>query len=131
MSLRDARVLAWEARLKDVFDRIDHELEEKYGDRLPLHPMRPVHGETANPAASGLFEIGAAFSAGYGSQLGRGYIVSARLATLTTVAPETREQLASYVADRLRALLPEAFPGQDLRVERDGRVFKIVGDLGL
>lgn len=131
MSLRDPRVLAWEARLKEVFDVIDHELEERYGDRYPLHPARPKHGETSNPSASGLFEIGAAFSAGYGSRHGRGYIVDARISTLVHVPDDIREKMNGAVAQRLSELLPETFPGQDLRVERDGPVFKIVGDFAL
>jgi hypothetical protein len=31
----------------------------------------------------------------------------------------------------LRAGLPEAFPGRELSVERDGPVFKIFGDLSI
>jgi len=131
MSYRDPNVLAWEARLKEVFDRIDHELEMRFGDRYPLHPARPKDGETLNPSASGLFDIGAAFSAGYGSHHGRGYIVEARISTLVHVPDDIREKLNVAVAKRLGELLPETFPGQDLRVERDGPVFKIVGDLTL
>ena len=131
MSFRDPRVLAWEARLKQVFDVIDHELEDAHGDRYPLHPVRAARGETENPASDGLFEIGAAFTTGYGSEKGRGYVVSARISTLSRIPSDIQEKLNAYVAERLSTLLPEYFPGQELRVERDGPVFKIVGDLAL
>ncbi len=115
----------------EVLGVIDHELEAEHGDLYPLHPQRAKHGDTVNPSASGLFEIGAAFSAGYGSERGRGYIVDVRMATLSAVSVPDRERLQQYVAERLRVLLPVYFPGQDLRIERDGKVFKIIGDLKL
>lgn len=128
---RHPLVIAWEEKLKLVFDEIDHELEERYGDRYPLHPNRPARGETANPEDDGLFNVGASFTAGYGSQHGRGYIVSARMVTLARVPPEIQEMLETKVADMLRERLPSIFPGRDLRVERDGHVFKIAGDLSV
>ncbi len=117
--------------LKAVFDRIDAHLEQRYGQRYPLHPARPTHGATANREHDGLFDIGAAFSVGLGSAHGRGYVVEVRLATLANVPAAVRHQIEREVADWLREELPAAFPGRRLRVERDGPVYKIVGDLGL
>lgn len=131
MSFRDARVTAFEARLKTVFDRIDADLEARYGNRYPLHPARPAEGRTGNPEMDGLFNVGAAFSAGYGSQHGPGYVVNVRMVTLREVPPEVQEQMEREVAEHLRRLLPEAFPGRILHVDRDGHVFKIHGDLSL
>ena len=42
--MRHPKLVAWERRLNDVLNRIDVELEQKYGDRYPLHPARPRHG---------------------------------------------------------------------------------------
>ena len=131
MSVRHPKATEWEDNLKRLFDRIDAELEAQYGDRYALHPNRPTRGETANPEDDGLFNVGAAFSAGFGSEQGRGYIVSLRMATLQHVPPEVQAAIEAEVVDRVRALLPEFFPGKDLRVERDGHAFKITGDLSL
>jgi hypothetical protein len=131
MSFRDPRVVSWESRLKAVFDDIDAVVEQEFDDVFPLRPNRPDVGETANPAADGLFELGAAFSAGYGSQHGRGYIVSIRVATLARVPSDRMEAIEQRVVSLLKERLPEAFPDRDLAVERDGHRFKIVGDLSI
>jgi len=131
MSARHPKVLAWERRLKEVFDRIDAELEQCYGQRYPLHPVRARKGQTANPAYDGLFNVGAAFSAGYGSRHGPGYVVRLRVATLAKVPKDVLEEMEDFVVQRLREELPVAFPQRDLKVTRDGPVFKIYGDLSL
>jgi len=129
--VRHPQVTEWESRLKAVFDRIDVELEERYGGTYPLHPARARRGTTSNHETDGLFNIGAAFTAGFGSQHGRGYVVSVRMATLADVPDNIRETIREAVVARLEVLLPEAFPERDLRVERDGDIYKIVGDLSV
>lgn len=129
--MRHPKVLAWEHTLKDVFDRIDHELEERYGDRYELHPARPERGATANPEHDGLFNVGASFSAGFGSEHGPGYVVEVRMSTLTRVPRDVRERIEKDVVTLLKRELPRAFPGRELHVKRDGAVYKIHGDLGL
>lgn len=131
MSFRDPRVSAWEKRLQRVFDDIDHIMEDRYGDRYPLHPSRPERGETSNPSADGLFDLGAAFSAGYGSEHGRGYLVSIRLSTRARIPADVMEQIEQEVVGLLHEKLPVAFPNRTLQVERDGHSFKIIGDLSL
>jgi hypothetical protein len=121
----------WEQKLKAVFDRINDELEERYGSRYPLHPARPPHGATSSRDQDGLFDLGAVFSAGFGSAHGPGYVVEVRLATLSAVPREVKTAMEEEVVRRLRAELPRAFPGRRLQVERDGSVFKIIGDLSL
>jgi len=79
----------------------------------------------------GLFNVGAAFSAGYGSEIGRGYVVEIRLATPARVPAEVMEQIAEEVVGMLDAELKKSFPRQNLRVSRDGPVYKIHGDLSL
>lgn len=131
MSLRHPKALAWERKLDAIFDRIDVELEDAYGDRYALHPARPPEGTTSNPEQDGLFNVGASYSTGYGSRHGAGYLVQLRVSTLENVPGAVREEIEEYVVKRLREELPEAFPGRELHVERDGPVFKIHGDLGL
>ena len=90
MSLRGPEVTRWEEKLKRVFDHIDDRLESKYGDKYPLHPARPKQGTTANKEEDGLFNVGAAFSAGFGSKRGRGYVVQVRMSTLSGVPAHVR-----------------------------------------
>lgn len=122
----------WEARLKALFDELDAELEPVAAAAgIPLHPARPAAGETANPEDDGFLDLGAAFSLGLGSQYGPGYVLQCRVASLVDLSDAQRDQLLAYVADRLNQRLPLAFPGKNLRVDRDGPVWKIHGDLSL
>lgn len=129
--MRHPKALAWEAALKAVFDRIDHRLEETYGSAYPLRSGRPPRRSTANPEHDGLFNVGAAFTAGFGSRHGRGYVVEVRMCTSAAVPADVREQIEREVVGMIREELPGAFPGRRLEVTRDGPVYKIHGDLGL
>jgi hypothetical protein len=129
--MRDFKVEEWESRLKRVFDLVDDHLEEKYGRKYPLHPARPARGVTANKSHDGLFNVGASFSAGYGSERGPGYVVEVRMVTLTRVPRYVRDRIEEEAAELLREELPKEFPDRELRVERDGPVYKIHGDLRL
>ncbi len=125
------KTLEWDRRMKSMFDEIDDILEERYGGEWNLHPNRPSRGRTANKEMDGLFNVGADFSAGYGSKLGRGYVVQVQMSTLDCVPREARKQIESDVVNLVREKLPEVFPGRDLRLERDGNLLKIVGDTHL
>lgn len=129
--MRHPKAHAWEKQLKTVFDEIDHELEAKYGAKWMRHPARPKRGSTPNPAADGLFNVGAAFSAGYGSTNGPGYTVEIRLSTLQKVAEDVRDQIEQEVFQALQAKLPSAFPGKELTVAEDKGLIRIYGDLSL
>ncbi len=129
--MRHPRVVKWEKRLKELFDSIDAELEEEWGHQYSLHPSRPAQGETASAESDGLFSIGAVFSAGYGSEKGRGYVVQIHLSTLDQVPPTIRKKIQDEVADALTKKLPEFFPNQTLAVEQDGPAYKITGDFRL
>ena len=129
--MRHHRARAWEKALRAVFDRIDDELEQEYGGRYPLHPARAGRGTTSSNRQDGLFRVGASFSAGYGSEHGRGYIVKVEMVTLADVPKVLLEQISDEVAGKLKAALPAAFPNAELHVERDGPIYKIHGDLSL
>ena len=131
MSSSKTKLERWEARLKQVFDEINDELEAEHGHRAARHPNRPPHGATSNREDDGLFDLGAAFTVGIGSQHGPGYVVQARIATLDAVPPAVQAQFEAEVARRLQEKLPAAFPGVALHVDRDGPVYKIHGDLSL
>lgn len=129
--MRHVKAEEWEGRLKAVFDRIDERLEKEHGRMFTLHPARPEHGATASREMDGLFDIGASFSAGFGSQHGPGYVIDVRIATLSSVSDRTAAMVEEEVASMLREELPAAFPGRNLEVLRDHHVLKIVGDLNL
>lgn len=125
------KTAAWDARLKAMFDEIDHELEDRYHGRWKLRRNRPERGQTANPESDGLFNVGVFFTAGYGSRLGRGYLLEIILATEESVSPEAREAVEAHALALLRQKLPRHFPERKLSVDRDGSMYKIHGDLSL
>jgi len=121
----------FERKLKHLFDSVDDYLEEKYGDRYRLHPSRPPRGRTASKAHDGLFNVGASFTAGYGSRYGRGYIVQVDMVTLDHIPQDVRDAIEQETADLVNQKLPYYFPERELTVVRDRNVFKIYGDLRL
>ncbi len=131
LKLKNPLLEKWENRLQDIFDEIDHILEEKYGDMFPLRPNRPPHQRGVTPDADGLFDLGVSFTVGLGSKLGPGYVFRVKLATLHKVPESLYEQIEDEVVGMLQERLPEAFPGKELKVARDGLVYKVFGDLDL
>jgi len=121
----------WDTTLKQIFDEIDDYLEHTYGDLYHLRPNRPARGETSNKEHDGLFNVGSSFSAGFGSSLGRGFVVSVHLSTLQPVESAVYHQIMEVVIQLLREKLPERFPGRELKVDWDGDNLKIHGDLSL
>ena len=129
--MKHPHLVEFESRLKTLFDTIDDHLEEKYGERYELRPHRPERGRTANKEHDGLFNVGAAFTPGYGSRFGRGYVVQGEMLTLEHVPEDVREDIEQEVADLVNEKLPYYFPRRDLVVDRDRNVYKIHGDLRL
>ncbi len=123
--------MKWERRLKGIFDTIDAELEDKYGEFYCLHPSRPKRNATSNPEADGLFNVGAAFSAGFGSETGPGYIVEIRLSTLERIPLKIREEIKQYVFQSLGKKLSRVFPDNELQVAEENGTIRIHGDLSL
>ena len=129
--MRHPKLVEWEGKLKRVFDEIDDYLEDTYGNEYTLHPSRPRRGETANKEQDGLFNIGASFSAGYGSEYGRGYVVDIDMVTLEHVPDRIERQIEADVMKKLKKELPKYFPGTNINIHKDGSVIKIHGDLRL
>jgi hypothetical protein len=123
--------MQWEKKLKTVFDAIDADLEAEYGSEYNLHPSRPEQGSTSNPETDGLFNVGAAFSAGFGSKYGPGYVVEIRMSTLTQVPSTVREEIQQKVLQQLKEELPKTFPGKELNASEENDVIRIHGDLNL
>jgi len=117
--------------MKEMFDRIDSILENRYSGSWKLRRNRPERGTTANPEADGLFNVGVFFTPGYGSTIGRGYLVEIVLASDEAVPRAKREEIELFVRDLLVEFLPIYFPDRKLSVDRDGSMYKIHGELGL
>ena len=129
--MRHIKAKAWERKLKTVFDEIDNALEDEFGRKHNLHPARPERGATSSPSMDGLINVGASFSAGYGSTLGPGYVVSIRFSTLERVSEELKLEARDQVEALLEEKLPIAFPGKELHVARELNHLRIHGDLSL
>ena len=129
--MNNPKIMEWEHTLKRIFDIIDDQLEDKYGFLYPLHPSRPQRGHTSNNASDGLFNIGAAFSAGFGSNYGRGWVIDVTMVTLSKVPEDVKTQIYNKVIEELKHLLKKFYPERQIKVEKDGNIFKIFGDLGL
>jgi hypothetical protein len=125
------KIIEFDNRMKKLFDEVDDFIEDLYGERYSLHPSRPARGKTSNPEADGLFNIGANFTPGYISELGRGYIIDVSISTLDKVDDNVRREIYEAAAEKVRELLPLHFPERELTVQRDGNHFKIQGDFSL
>ena len=125
------KMAEFDERFKKLFDEVDDYIEDQYGHSYSLHPMRPKQGETSNPEADGLFNIGAVFTPGFGSELGRGYLIDISMSTLEKVDEEVRMEIYRAAAKKVRELLPVYFPERELKVRRDKNHFKIQGDFSL
>jgi len=122
---------AFDDRFKKMFDEVDAYIEDTYGETYALHPVRPERGATANPHSDGLFNLGADFTAGYGSERGRGYLIEVTMVTLDEIDEDVRREIYEATAAKVKELLPKHFPERHLDVHRDGNHFKIQGDFGL
>ncbi|MCL1991686.1 MAG: hypothetical protein FWG66_01910 [Spirochaetes bacterium] len=125
------KTIEFDRRMKAMFDEVDCYIEDLYGDRYRLHPVRPQRGETANPEADGLFNISAVFTPGFRCKLGRGFLIDVSIATLEKVDAGLRREIYEVTADKVKELLPIHFPERELNVQCTGTHFKIKGDFGL
>lgn len=121
----------FDRKFRAMFDEVTRHIEDRYGVRYPLHPVRPARGTTSSPQSDGLFNIGADFTPGYGSKYGRGYIIDVHMATLEQVPEGVRWEIVDEVVRKLEELLPVHFPNRNLEIFREGNHFKICGDFSL
>ncbi len=117
--------------MRELLDLLDDHLEQTYDGAFRLHPNRPPRGRAARVAYDGLFSTGVKFTLGYGSEAGKGYLVDVEISTLDRVNPEQRAQIEDDAVRFLSAHLKEFFPERELRIVKDGKVYKIVGDFSL
>lgn len=129
--MRHPKINEWDKQMKALFDEVDDYLEEKYGRNYPLHPNRAERGRTSHKGHDGLFNVGADFSSGYGSSVGRGYVIDVDMVTLSDVPDEVERRIEDEAVALVREKLPKYFPNRDLKISRDGKVFKIHGDFSL
>lgn len=129
--IRHPKMIEFDDNLKKIFNWIDDYLEDRYGDLFPLHPARAGRGETSNKSHDGLFSVTSSYTAGIGSEKGKGYAVEIRLVTLQTVDKGIREKIEKEVVALIDKKLDEYFPDRKLDVSKDGNVIKIFGDLSL
>ena len=125
------KTIEFDHRLKDLVDEVDAFIEDVYGSRYPLHPERPGRGTTLDPQADGLFNIGADFTPGFGSKLGRGYLIDVKMVTLEKVDESVRSEIYHAVVRKIEELLPVYFPERELFIRQEGTHFKIQGDFSL
>lgn len=120
-----------EQRFRAMLDELDEYLENRYESLYRLHPNRLPRGEASSGLYDGLFAASMTFTAGYGSQHGRGYVVVIDVSTLDRVDPQHKKEIQRDAAGKLEELLPAYFPDRRLSVKKDGNVYKIVGDFSL
>ena len=125
------KTMEFDSRLKKLFDEVDNYLEDLYESAYRLNKVRPARGETSNPEADGLFDIGAVFTPGYGSELGRGYLIDLKISTPEKIEENIRQEIYKNAADKVRELLPLHFPERELTVSLDRNHYKILGDFNL
>jgi hypothetical protein len=120
-----------EEKMAQLCQALDNHLEDIYGDHYRLHPNRLRRGKGSNPSFDGLFSTSLAFTLGYGSQYGRGYVVNVEIRTLDKVSQydstKIQAEAFSFISQNLKKFIPD----QDLKIVQDGNLMKVVGDFSL
>ncbi len=125
------KTVEWDRKLKQICDRIDEQLEDRYGGLYRLRPNRPERGTTSNPEMDGLFNVQALFTPGYRSEKGRGYVIEIEISTLERVEPLLVKEIRDKVLDMMKEEIKTNFPERLLEIGLDGNMIKIWGDLSL
>ena len=121
----------WELTLRKALDEVDAELENRFSDKIPLHPCRPAAGTTSSTKSDGLFAVTSAFSLGLTTGSGPGYTISIRVSSSLPLAPEDHDSILSAAAELIPEALSKAFPERHFTLERIGDNFRLSGDLSL
>lgn len=88
-------------------------------------------GKGSNPSFDGLFSTSLAFTLGYGSKYGRGYVVNIDVRTLERVSQYDMAKINGEAFSFISRNLKDVIPEHKLEVVQDGNVMKIVGDFSL
>ena len=121
----------WEKKLHKILDEVDDLLEDQFGNKYRLHPVRMERGETSNKSMDGLFNVTANFSLGLGSELGRGYVLKIKIVSLEKISEEIQNMVEEISMQKISEKLPVEFPGRELSIQKDNNLIKIYGDLSL
>lgn len=125
------KMIQFDDTMKKMLDEVDNYIEDNFGNLYPLHPARPARNTTSNPLSDGLFGVRADFTPGFGSELGRGYILNVEMKTLSEIPEDVKDKIYNAACTKIEELLPTYFPGRKLEVKQDGNLLKIVGDFSL
>jgi len=117
--------------MQQLCNELDKYLEEHFSNLYPLHPNRPPRGTTASGIYDGLFSTTAVFTLGYGSEKGRGYIITIEIRTLQKVSTADKENIETSGIDFIRTKLKNYFPDRKLEIVKDNNVYKLIGDFSL
>jgi len=127
----DPRQEELESSLNVLCNELDNYLEDTYEGVFGRHPNRPERGSGANPSFDGVFCTTAAFTLGYGSDYGRGYLINIDVRTLERVSQDQMEEIKNRAFVFTQSKLPVIFPSRRLEIVRDGNLLKIIGDFSL
>ena len=120
-----------EDRMSLLCQELDNHLEDVFGTRYTIHPNRLKRGQGSNPIYDGLFSTSMAFTLGYGSKYGRGYVMNVEIRTLDRVSQydmaDIKADAFSFVRQNLKTYIPE----HELDIVQDGPVMKVIGDFNL
>lgn len=128
---RISQLEKWEERLLQMMDEVDAIMEQKYCCKFKLKPNRLPHKTGITRDSDGLFDLGISFSAGLTSKYGPGYVFQVRIATSDQISAELQNQIEEEILSLVKTKLPKYFPGLDINVAKEGKTFRIYGDLSL
>ena len=120
-----------EEKMAQLCQALDNHLEDIYGDHYRLHPNRLRRGKGSNPSFDGLFSTSLAFTLGYGSEYGRGYVVNVEIRTLDKVSQYDSMKIQAEAFSFISRNLKKFIPDQDLKIVQDGNLMKVIGDFSL
>ena len=120
-----------EEKMAQLCQALDNHLEDIYGDHYRLHPNRLRRGKGSNPSFDGLFSTSLAFTLGYGSEYGRGYVVNVEIRTLDKVSQYDSTKIQAEAFSFISLNLKKYIPDQDLKIVQDGNLMKVIGDFSL
>ena len=109
-----------EDQLRALCDDLDEYLEDTYGAEYHLRPNRQPRGTTSSNQYDGLFATAPAFTLGYGSEHGKGYVVEISICTFDWIEPKRRKEMFDDAFAYVNAILLTIFPTVRSRLSTTG-----------